>query len=278
MKKTLTLILVLVAITIMPGFSIAAQLKLSMLPRYSAEEINKRIIPLAKYLSQEIGQPIEPVITADFAQYEKKIKNGEIQIGYENPYIYALVSTTHEILAMAIKGADGDKFRGVIITRTDSDIQSISDLKNRKIMVVGRTAAGGYISQKITLAEAGIDLEKECQVSESVGNKQENVILAVYMGEVAAGFIREAALKKVNKFIPVDQIRILNKSAWMPNWAFSVDKSLPADVKKNIREALLNLDQNSPVIQALDIKGFRYATDDEYDSIRKAADLPIPKR
>ena len=186
MKKTLTLILVLVAITIMPGFSIAAQLKLSMLPRYSAEEINKRIIPLAKYLSQEIGQPIEPVITADFAQYEKKIKNGEIQIGYENPYIYALVSTTHEILAMAIKGADGDKFRGVIITRTDSDIQSISDLKNRKIMVVGRTAAGGYISQKITLAEAGIDLEKECQVSESVGNKQENVILAVYMGEVEA--------------------------------------------------------------------------------------------
>jgi phosphonate transport system substrate-binding protein len=278
MKKTLTFVLTLVAVCIMTGFTCAAQLKLSMLPRYSADEINKRIIPLAQHLAQEIGQPVEPVITADFGQYEKKIKSGEIQIGYENPYIYTLVSTTHEVLAMAIKGADGDKFRGIIITRADSDIRSIEDLKNRRIMVVGRTSAGGYISQKITLTEAGIDLEKDCQISEAVGNKQENVVLAVYYGEVAAGFIRESALDQVSKFIPVDQIRIVNKSAWLPNWAFSVDKSLPVSVKKNIRDALLNLDEKSSVLKALQVKGFRISSDEEYDPIRKAADMPIPKR
>lgn len=278
MKKTLTCILTLSAVLLVTGFSFAAQLKLSMLPRYSAEEINKRIIPLAKYLSQEIGQPIEPVITADFGQYEKRLKNGTIKIGYENPYIYTLVSTSHEVLAMAIKGADGDKFRGIIITRADSDIHSLGDLKNRKIMVVARTSAGAYLSQKISLTEAGIDLEKDCQISEAVGNKQENVVLAVYYGEVAAGFIRESALKKVSKFIPVDQIRIINKSAWIPNWAFSVDKSLPVSVKKKMTESLLNLNENSPEIKALKIKGFRISTDEEYDPIRKAAGLPVPKR
>ncbi len=278
MKKTLTSILTLIFLLTLAGYSFAAQLKLSMLPRYSAEEINKRITPLAEHLSQATGQRIEPVITADFAQYEKKLKIGSIKIGYENPYIYTLVSETHEVLAMAIKKPDGDKFRGIIITRSDSDIHSLEDLRNRKIMVVARTSAGGYISQKITLEEAGIDVEKECQISEAVGNKQENVILSVYYGEVSAGFIRESALKKVKKFIPLDKIRIVNKSAWLPNWAISLDKSLPLPVKRNILESLLELDENGPVLKALQIRGFRISADEEYDSIRKAAGLPIPRR
>ena len=245
--------------------------KLSMLPRYSSEEINRRITPLAEYLAEKTGAKVEAIIISDFAQYEKQLKSGSIAMGYENPYIYTLVSDAHEALAMAVKGEDRDKFRGIVIARKDSGLSSLEDLRGRMISIVGYTSAGGYLSQKLSLMEAGIDVETECTISEAVDNKQENVILAVYTGEVDAGFIRESALHQADSFISAAQIKVIGECAWLPNWAFSVNKTMPAKTKKEIQTALLALKPNHPVLKALKIDSFRLAVDWDYDPVRRAS-------
>jgi phosphonate transport system substrate-binding protein len=248
-----------------------------MLPRYSAEEINKRITPLAQYLSDVLNVPVEPTIMINFDEYTKRLQSGKIEIGYENPYIYTLVSETHEVLAMTVKGRDGDKFRGIIIAKKGSSIRDVDDLRGKSVMIVSRTAAGGYLSQKLALMERGIDLDKDCEVLEAVDNKQENVIISVFIGDADAGFIRESALNQIetltNSFVPSSQIEVINRSAWLPNWALSVNRSLPQERKDSIQKALLSLDKDSPVLQGLQIDSFRRATDQEYNSVRKAAGL-----
>jgi phosphonate transport system substrate-binding protein len=257
-----------------PGAVFAGQAyKLSMLPRYSSEEINRRISPLAEYLSQLTGAAIEPVVTSDFVQYEKQLKNGAIAMGYENPYIYTLVSGTHQALAMAVKGKDRDKFRGIIITRKDRGLSTLADLRGRAIAIVGFTSAGGYLSQKLSLMQVGINVETDCAIIEAVDNKQENVILSVYTGEVDAGFIRESALHRADNYISPAQIQVLSESAWLPNWAFSVDRRLPEKIKKEIQTALLLLKSNHPVMKALKIDNFRLAVDSDYQPVRLAAGL-----
>jgi phosphonate transport system substrate-binding protein len=247
--------------------------KLSMLPRYSSEEINRRISPLAEYLSQLTGSPIEPVVTSDFSQYEKQLKSGAIAMGYENPYIYTLVSETHEALAMAVKGKDGDKFRGIVIARHDKGLSTLADLRGRTIAIVGYTSAGGYLSQKLSLMQIGIDVAKDCTIVEAVDNKQENVILAVYTGGVDAGFIRESALHQADDFISPAQLMVVGESAWLPNWAFSVDRHLSDALKKEIRSALLQLKPDHPVMKALKIDKFQLAVDSDYQPVRLAAGL-----
>lgn len=278
MKRALIFIFAIMTISFSANISAGQTYQLSMLPRYSSEEINSRISPLARYLSQIIGTKVEPVIASNFVQYEKRLKNGDIEIGYENPYIYVRVSDIHEVLAMAIKGKAGDRFRGIIIARADSNIASLNDLKNRKISIVGFTSAGGYLSQKLTLMQEGIDIDKDCQVSEAVNNKQENVILAVYTGEADAGFIRESALHMADKFVPRSKIKVINRSAWLPNWALSVKRTLSEKQKMAIQKALVKLKGNDPVLKALKIKGLRAARDKEYDPVRQAAGMRIPER
>lgn len=278
MNRVLPFLSVLLIVVFFAEASATEKYQLSMLPRYSSEEINKRITPLAKYLSNKIGTTVEPVITSDFAQYERRLKNGEIEVGYENPYIYVRVSDSQEVLAMTIKGKEGDRFRGIIIVRADSNIASVNDLKNRKICVVGRTSAGGYLSQKLSLMQKGIDIENDCEISEAIDNKQENVIFSVYTGEADAGFIRESALHMADKFVPSSKIKVINRSAWLSNWALSVKRTLPAETKRAIQGALTSLKKNGPVLKALKIEGFRIATDEEYDPVRKAAGMKIPER
>ena len=119
----------------------------------------------------------------------------------------------------------------------------------------------------------GIDVETDCTITEAVDNKQENVILAVYTGEVDAGFIRESALRRADSYISPAQIKVLGETAWLPNWAFSVSRSLPEKIKKDVQAALLLLKPNHPVMQALKIDNFRTAEDVDYDPVRLAAGL-----
>ena len=251
----------------------AASYQLSMLPRYSTDEIYKRITPLANYLQEETGLDISPILTTTFDQYTKQLKSGRISIGFENPYIYVLASDKHEAIAMAVKGADGDKFRGIIITRNDSPIHSLADLRGKQISIVGYSSAGGFLSQRLTLLQENIDVSKDCQVEEAPENKQENVVFAVLTGDADAGFIRESALARMEQFVPLGAIKVLAKTAWLPNWALSVQRSIPAGDKEKIIQAIRSLPKNSPVLQALHIKAFRPATDSDYDPVRRAAGI-----
>ncbi|ACN14023.1 putative methyl-accepting chemotaxis protein [Desulforapulum autotrophicum HRM2] len=270
MKKiNVSLCFLLCWIFISPANCIAGdKYKLSMLPRYYPKKIKEMIVPLAEYLSKEIGATITAVLTKDFTEYENQLKNGEIEIGFENPLVYTKVSQKHEVLAMAIQEKGGNQFRGIIITRPDSNIQLFSDLRHKKIIIVGKTSAGGFLSQKLSLAKNGILVEKDCDIEEAANNKQENVIISVSIGDADAGFIRESALHIADQYIQPGSVVVMTPCEWLPNWAISVNRAMPGPVKAAIKSAILALDKNSPVLKAMHIAGFKSAVDSEYDIIR----------
>lgn len=271
-RKVALLCLVMSLVFASSTVSIAKdEYKFSMLPRYFPKKIRSMIEPVAEHLSDELGAQVTPVLTKDFAEYENQLKIGKIEIGYENPLVYTKVSETHEVLAMAIKGEGGDRFRGIVIARPDSDIQDITDLRHKKIIIVGRTSAGGFLSQKLSLAQEGIMVEKDCLLEEASDNKQENVIISVSIGDVDAGFIRESAFHIADKYIQPGTIKIVAPTAWLPNWALSVNRELPDERKKAIRTAMVGLDKNSAVLKAMGITGFKPATDSQYDVVRQVA-------
>lgn len=277
-KRIVSTILVLAALLPLGQAQAAGSYKLSMLPRYSPEEISKRITPLAETLSVKLNVKVEPVVASDFQEYEQRLKRDDIKIGYENPYVYVRVSDQQEVLAMASKGRDGNRFRGIIITRADSDIIEISDLKGKTVSIVSRSSAGGFLSQKVTLQEHGLDVDKDLQLEEALDNKQENVIFSVYYGDADAGFIRESALNKVDAYVPKSQIRVIKRTAWLPNWALSVSRSLPVGIRQAIKNIVLGLSKDHKALKALRIDNFLPASDIDYDVMRKAAGLPIPQR
>jgi len=266
MKKIILFILISICFSSRP--TCAESQKLSMLPRYFPERLTAMTTPLAAYLSKETGIFFEPMLTDNFDSYEAKLLKGHIAIGYENPMIYVNVSNSHEVIATAAKGEGGNKFRGIIITRPDSDISNISALKGKNIMIVSKTSAGGFLSQKLSLREHGLDVENDCVLSVAADNRQENVIISVSIGDVDAGFIRESALHKADQYIMPSSVKSITETAWLPNWALSVNKSMPQQLKDTIQQAILKLDKDSTVLKAMELKSFITASDSDYDILR----------
>jgi phosphonate transport system substrate-binding protein len=217
------------------------------------------------------------LIASDFKDFEARLKAGQIDIAFVNPIIYPSASDVHEAVAMASEGAAGAQIRGLVIVRSDSDIVDYEDLKGRTVSYVGPKSVGGYLSQKLAMDKAGVSVS-ELKLEEARDNKQENVILSVYYGDADAGFINEDALHVADSYFPANQIRAVQRGAWMPSWAISVKRSLPQTVKTAIRDTLVGLPPDDPVLQALKVKSFVPGTDADYDPVRTAAGMPIPPR
>ena len=80
-------------------------------------------------------------------------------------------------------------------------------------------------------------------------------------------------LRNIRWPLALTRLCMVAESAWLPNWAFSVDRRLSDKIKKDIQSALLLLKPNHPVMKALKIESFRSAADSDYQPVRLAAGL-----
>lgn len=243
--------------------------RLTMMPIFSSAEIQNRIAPVAQYLSQETGLRIETVVTNSFETYGQ-LSDGERTISFSNPVYYASGSGRHKAIAIASKGEQGSRFRGLIVTRRDSNIKQISDLKGKTVGYNGKRAGAAHLSQRLTLLEHGLDTLRDLQLTLPVNNKQENTLLAVYVGDIDAGFVRESALKSVQTYIPLQSLVVLEETAWIPQWALSVSEQMPEAHRQAILLALTRLNSGHSALQALEIDAFKVASDSDFDALRRA--------
>lgn len=242
---------------------------LSMLPLFSAQEIHGRTNPLAEFLNKETGLDFVVEVKGNYDLFTQGMEKG-IDLAFTNPVYYATASEHHNVIAMASKGESGTRFRGMIVARSDSGIETAQDLIGTRVGYNGPRAGAAYLSQRLTLLERGVDTKRDMTLIKPVNNKQENTLLSVYAGYLDAGFVRESAMKTVEKYIPSSQLKIVMKTSWIPQWALSVSHGMPDDHVTKIRQALDQLTPGHPVLKAMKVDDLIPAIDSDYDSVRDA--------
>jgi len=250
-------------------------IKVAVLPLYSPLTIYKRYDPLMRYLSEKTGYEFKLVIPKNFEEFIQIVSEGKVDFSYQNPYVFSIVSKKYPVKALAItvgedcgqdEGICGDeRFRGIIITRVDSNINKIEDLKGKKIMIVSPTSAGGFLSQKIYLEKKGFNLKRDFKLIDA--KRQEKVIIGVYKGEADAGFIRESALSAWEKEVDVSKIKILDYGEYLPNWPFAEVRNKNQELTAKLKKIITNLEPD--ILKKAKIKGFKDATDEDFAKLKK---------
>jgi phosphate/phosphite/phosphonate ABC transporter binding protein len=247
-------------------------IKVAILPLYSAITLFDRFDPLMRYLSHKTGYEFKLVIPRDFEDFFDTVRRGDVQFSYSNPYIYIQLADKGYISAFAntVLESSGDIFRGIIITRKESPIKTVEDLKGKRVMVVSYKSAGGFLAQKLLLNERGIDVFKDLRLTE--GKRQEEVILNVYRKNIDAGFVRESALDVLKEEIDLGKIRIVARTPYIANWPFAATRTADPKIVESVRKSLFELKEKH-VLSAAQITAFKAADDRAFDALRKRIEL-----
>ena len=255
----------------------------------NAQKVTQEYAPIAKYLSKELNVEvlIKPLSQQEL---EDELREGKLDLVATNPTHYLSLQKQHKTtgaIATLVKKHNNtytSQLAGVIITRANSKIKNLEDIKNRVVAIPGKKFLGGFLTQSYELLAHGIDVKKDVKLVEM--GSHDRVVQAVLDEKVDVGFIRtgiieelvefgvikESALKVLNKqksdYFPIDFSTVL-----YPEWAVVAAQRLDVDVISRVAVALYRYvgeQKGNNVIVGFTIPG-DYATID-----RLARSLRIP--
>jgi len=283
LKKILPLFIFINLLVLIPGCIAPSPpkpgkevVKISVQPVYSLHIMSQKYRSLFSYLSSKTGYDVRAVSAMNYDNYPATLEANQVHIGIQNPLAYiTLVKTRGAYPLVKMVHPDGTtSYRGVIITRQDSGIKQIKDLKGKKVAVASREAVGGFLGQALICKQNSIDVDKDLRIF--LLGSQDAVLYDVYQGKAEAGFVREDALPLLSDKIELTKLNIIAYTDYFPTWCVTAFGNTAPEVAANIAKSLLNLDpaksEEREILEAIGIAGFAQASDADYNIVRKAMD------
>lgn len=249
----------------------------------SEQETLDRFLPLTAYLSQELGVNFEAV-AIDTIQFMKEVDG--LDFTHSNSLLYIMMQRLKgvEILAAEQKGSLGHLSQGVIITKSDSDIKTVADLKGKTMIFGPSLAPTGFMSQVDTLQQNGIDPEDDLAfyTIPSGSFKHEKVAYAVLFDKYDAGALPLDDIDIMAKAgrIAEDDFTVIGKGPAMPYCNFGVTQKVDEDLAARFKEAILAITADDTVnydgeevkiLKRALVDGFIDIQDADFDIVREIA-------
>ena len=184
-----------------------------------------------------------------------------------SPMAYTTACEIADISPVATPKVNGkDYYNGYIITRADSGINSIEDLKGKHFGYVDKGSASGYLYARYSIQQAGFDPENFLGEITFAGS-HDQVISGVASGEYAAGATYNEAYEKAEKNgMDMSKIKIISKTGNIQKDAIAFSNKMDPALMDKIREAFVNFNDFQGLTTP--VTGFVEGKDSNYDLIR----------
>lgn len=252
-------------------------LKMGLIPADDAEEMLRQYEPVKEYLSEQLGIPVEIKVTSDYTAAIEAMRSKHIDIAWFGPFSYIIAANVAgaEAIVNGVRKEDGKSdYHSIIITKADSGIKTLKDLKGKSFAFVDPASTSGNLIPRKMLVENGIDPDKDFSRSYYAGTHN-SVEYAIANGKVDAGADSD---NSYNRMVAAGEIdpkvnTIIYTSESIPGSPIAIRKDLPAELKEKIKQALIGMDAQTihKVSGWGGIEKYQEVSDSDYDVIRETA-------
>lgn len=242
-------------------------------------EALKEWTPTAEYLSNELPGHHFQIIPYNLNGLSQAVINDEVDFLLTNPGQYIELATKQGAAQLVtlrrhrIGGTPMAVFGAVIFTRSNrNDINTLSDLKGRRLMAVNANAFGGFRMAWGELDKIDIDPFYDLGELGYTGFPQDAVVHAVSTGKADAGTVRTGILESMAEEgkIDLDDFKILNSQSvpgfpfllstpLYPEWPFVKSRHTSNALADEVTQLLLQMDGSDSAAIAAGLKDWTVA-------------------
>jgi phosphonate transport system substrate-binding protein len=238
---------------------------------------------LAKDCAEVLGVPVEVVICEDYNAVIETMRNKKTHIAYFGPFSYILAHDRSAAEALVVSAKNGERknafYSSVFITRTNTGISKLNDIKGKKFAFVDPASTSGNLVPRAILVQAfnvkPDQVDGGLFSSVQFSGSHSNSLLAVANGAVDAAAVTRLTYETgVTKgTIKANEVKIIHESEPIPNSPIAVRGDLPSDFKERVRQFFVSWKNIEEWNRLRNIKGslFISISDKDYDTIRAIA-------
>lgn len=253
--------------------------KIGVLAHRGEEVARKMWQPTMEYLTRSVPEYRFELVPLDFKKLYNAVGEKQVDFVVVNTGQYIELEATYGISRIATltnHGPDGclcNRFGGVFLTKADSPINTLQDMKGKTLLSVDKSSFGGWLMQLREMRAVGIDPESDMSVK-TLGD-HEKVVLGVLNGEGDVGAIRSDILERMASEgkIDLNDIKVINKQVTTgkfpylystrlyPEWPFSKLENTDDHLAQLVAVALLEMPEESDAAKAAKIRGWSVPSD-----------------
>lgn len=265
------------------------ELNVQFVPTNNDGSMEAKAKPFAEYLSEKLGCKVNVTLATDYSTIVEAMASGQVDIGIMPPAAYvqarnmdaaeALLTSQlgsyNEETGLPEEGVLSGSFKGEVLVRADSELNSLEDLKGKKIATLSPNSASGYIYPVAEMKDLGIDPTIDCTLT--TVNDIPSEITSVLNGQQDACFVFEGARNVfAGKFADVDlfkELKVLYLTKGdIPNDAIAVQPGMSDEWKEKVKEVFLNMSKDEAGAEAMSMwnhKGYEEADETVYDTVEE---------
>ena len=251
-------------------------LRLAVAPVISPLESFSLYQELASYIGTKIGVPVEFVQGKTYAEINDLVRSGSVSLAIvcTNPYLQGQEEFGMEALAAAVpQGADGPWYYSYLVVRTDSDAESLADLRGSTFAFSDPLSNSGRLVPAYQLALMGESPDSFFR-RYIFTYAHDNSVRAV-----ADGLVDGAAVDSlIYDYLAFSEPNVVAKTKVLTRWGrfgnnpVVVNPSLDPALKGRLRQVLLSMHDDevgAVILRRLRVERFVPVDDSIYDSVRE---------
>ncbi|WP_083512176.1 phosphate/phosphite/phosphonate ABC transporter substrate-binding protein [Amphibacillus sediminis] len=253
------------------------ELVMGFIPSQDAANIATTAEPLEEFLSEELGIPVRAEVMVDFSGLIEAMRTQKVDIGFLNPFgfVQAEDRADVEVILKSVRNGE-ESYVAQYTVPADSPIQSIEDIVETEGLVwayADDLSTSGFLFPAKQLIDMGVeDLDAHFQRL-SVGG-HDNAMMQLIDGQADfATTFEDARDTLADEFEDVyDRLRVIGTTDPIPNDTISVRSELSDELKQQITDAFMSLNENEEMIDIMreiyTWDGVAVAESSDYDIVR----------
>ncbi|WP_299811652.1 phosphate/phosphite/phosphonate ABC transporter substrate-binding protein [uncultured Roseibium sp.] len=229
-----------------------------VVPQQSASRLAQVWIPLLEELEKSTGYKFQFATAKDIPTFEACLNAKAYDFAYMNPYHYTVF---HERAGYQAFAHQADKkLKGILVARTDSNIDDLNQLQHAKVAFPSPAAFGASVVPRAELTSKNISFEP------SYVKSHDSVYRSVALGLFPAG----GGVGRTFDNIPDElraQLKVIYKTDDYTPHAFAASAEVHADDRNAVAAALIGMTEEN-ILKSLGMTGFVSASNDNWDDVR----------
>lgn len=251
-------------------------LRVSAIPDEAPTELQRKFKPLGAMLEKKLGMKVEFIPVTDYAASVEGLINKKLDMVWFGgfTFVQAKVRSKDQVIPLVQREED-EKFKSVFIT-TDKNITKLEDLKGKTFTFGSESSTSGHLMPRSYLLAAKINPDTDMKRIAFSG-AHDATVAAVSGGKVDAGALNISVWEKLLAQGKVDTklVHVFYTTPGYYDYNWSVRADMPADLRKKISDAFLNLDPANPqdkeILELQRATRFIPTKADNYKAIEAAA-------
>jgi phosphate/phosphite/phosphonate ABC transporter binding protein len=253
-------------------------LRLGLPPSFPAAVARQELAGLARYLQRELSRPVELVVPPSYKDLRKGLLRGELDLANLPPLQFVLARREHRRLRGLVTSTyDGaSRYQSFLVTRQESSIVSLADLRGRRVCYVDPGSTSGYLLPRHFLRQRGLDPDRLFSSVRFSGNHLA-VMQDLLHGRCDVGAIYSIAFLESSRHgVATTRLRMVAVAGQLPYDVFCASPALDGPTARRLARALLTFDPRrelgrSNLGPTFRINGFVRPTIADYEVVERAA-------